>query len=374
MAFSRYNYPIARSAIKEMKGIKFSFGKTSYIGVDVGTTSIKAAEISSVGGKYTLLNYGSIGLTGYLDRPNNVIQTSSLRISDVETAKLLKMLVEKMGLKDKTAVAMLPAFSAFTSLVTIPLMSIKETAQAIPFQARTVIPVSMSEVAIDWISVGEFEDAKGIRMQKIFIIGVPNDNLAVYQSLFKKAGMNLKMAEIEAMSLARSLTKKEDADVLILDIGALSSSITIAGQGMPKYAAQTDFAGNSLTQALTKGLGINIRRAEALKRQRGLSGMGGEYGLSTLMLPFLDVILNEVRRAKAIYEDEYLGKVTKILLIGGGSELPGLKDYMSSQFDIPVEKANPFDKVAFDPRIASIVPLLSGNFSGSIGAGMKESD
>ncbi len=360
--------------IKAISGMKFPLGRTSYIGVDVGTVSIKAAEINSMGEKHSLLNYGSISLTGYLDRPNNVIQTSSLKVSDTETAKILKALVDKMGMKNRAAVAMLPAFSAFTSLVTIPSMSVKETAQAVPFQARTVIPISVSEVAIDWIPVGEYDDEKGSRMQKIFIIGVPNDNLAIYQSLFKKAGLDLKMAEIEAVSLARSLTKKDEGDVLILDIGALSSSITIAGQGLPKYAAQTDFAGNSLTQALSKGLGISIKRAEALKRQRGLMGMGGEYGLSTLMLPFLDVILNEVRRVKTVYEEDYLGKVTKMLLIGGGSELPGLKDYVSKQFDLPVEKANPFSGIVFDSRIASITPSLSTNFSGAIGAGMRKND
>ncbi len=342
------------------------------MGVDVGTTSIKIVELSSSNKHPVLKNYGILESYGHLERLNNAIQTSTLKMLDRETADLLIMLVKQLDLKTVDAVASLPSFTAFMAPLEMPTMSSQETVRAMQYQARQFVPLPISEVALDWIQVGEYTNDKGNRMQRFFLISVPNEQIRKYQRIFKAAGLNLIALEVEDLSLARILTSGDPTLTLVIDIGARSTAIMVAKNGVLKGSGQTDFAGGSLTQAVSGGLNINIRRAEELKKQRGLLGSGGEYELSTLMLPFLDVILSEVKRVREDYEKTYNEKVERIIISGGGANLLGIEKYISDAFNLPATKADPFSKIVYPPQAAPLVSELGPPFSVALGLGIRQ--
>jgi type IV pilus assembly protein PilM len=353
--------------------LKSSFGKESYLGIDIGTASIKAVELGSAEGKPTLKNYGILEGFGHLERINSAIQTSSLKILDKQTAELIKRLLEKIKPDTKNVVASLPAFSAFTSLIEIPVMSKEETSQAMQYQAKTFVPLPLTDVTIDWIPVETYKDAKGIEKQRVFLVSVPNDQIEKYRSIFQTVGLSLRFLEVETLSLARILTSGDPTTSMLVDIGARSTAIGVAAGGLLRYNGQTDFASGALTQAVTKGLGINTRRAEDLKRQKGLTGTGGEYQLSTLMLPYVDVILNEVRRVRDIYEKNYKSSIERIILSGGGANLLGIGEYVSKQMgNLPTVKANPLDNFVYPPELSPFASNLGASLSVALGLGVRQ--
>jgi type IV pilus assembly protein PilM len=355
--------------LKKFKSFKSNFSG-SYVSVDIGTASIKTAVIDKSGGTPVIKNYAILESHGHLDRVNNAIQTSSLKILDTETAEMLKKLFKEMGVSTVNVVASLPAFSVFTSLLEMPSMSSEEMAQAIQFQARSFVPLPLTEITIDWIPVGEYTDDKGTKKQRIFLVAIPNEQIHKYKQIFQLAGLKLTTLEVETLSLARLLTEGDPSDTLIVDIGARSTAIAVAAGGTIKLNAQTDFAGSSLTQAIARGLGINVQRAEDLKRQRGITGTGGEYQISTLMLPYLDVILNEVRRVKDEYEKTYRAKVSRIIFSGGGANLIGIEKYAFDQFRLPVIKAQPFDRIRYTSEISPLINELGAPLSVALGLGL----
>ncbi len=343
----------------------------SCLGIDIGTTSIKITELVQGTDKPVLRNYGILESHGHLERLNDVIQTSSLKIVNEEAVSLLKLLMREFRPKSRTAIVSLPSFSAFTALLDIPLMNREETARAMTYQVKAVIPLPLTEVAIDWLPVGEYEDEVGTKKQHIFLVSVPHEQIKKYQAIFEAAGLTLKVLEIETMSLARILTHGDPTTSLIVDIGARSTAIAVGSNGLLKYSSQTDFSGSSLTQAIAKGLGVNVRRAEELKRQRGLIGAGGEYEVSTLMLPYLDVILSEVRRVKDIYEKSYRAKIERVILSGGGANLIGIDKYVTKQFNLPTVKANPLSRINSPSSITPLVGELGPPLAVSLGLGIK---
>ncbi len=347
-------------------------GLQSYLGVDIGTTSIKMVEILKGRRQPKLQNYGILESYGHLERLNDAIQTSSLKIMEKETANLLKLLLDKLKIKTRQAIASIPAFSAFVSLIEMPTMSEADTAKTVSFQIRQYIPLPASEVAIEWIKVGEREDESGFTKQQIVIISVPNEQVKKYQNIFKLAGLKLRALEMESLSLIRVLIGKDPTPTLIVDIGSRSTNIAAVDQGSLKYNYQTDFAGGSLTQAIAAGININIRRAEELKKQRGLLGAGGEYELSTLTLPFLDAIINEVKRARISYEKNQERKIERVILAGGGANLLGIDKYFEEQINLPIIIGNPFSKIEYPSRIEPVVKELGPSFSVAIGLGIKE--
>lgn len=349
------------------------FSGETYLGVDIGTTSIKVAEIERLKrGPAILKNYGVLETRSYLDRFNEVLQTSSLKLVGAETATYLKLLIEKAGVRTKKVIASLPAFSAFTTLIELPMMPDSDLVKIVRFQARQYIPLTLSAVTIDWIKVGERMDEGGIKKVQVLLISILNEQIDKYKKIFEAAGLKLMAMELEGISLARVLTAGIKEPVLIMDIGARSSSFFIAQDGFLKFVGQTDFAGGSLTQVLASGLSVSPRKAEELKKEGGLlSGRVAEE-LSTIMKPLLDVIINEAKRVKNSYEESYKEPVKRVILTGGGSRLLGMEKYIGSQLGLLMEKGNPFEKVSYPPRIESSVDDLKPVLATAIGLALKE--
>ncbi len=348
------------------------FGSKSFLGIDIGTTSIKIVEITNSNKKPKLQNYGWLETYGYLERLNDALQTSSLKILEKDASKLLQFLISQIKPRTNRVVASLPSFTTFITLLEMPMMPAEDTAKAVVFQARQYIPLPVSEVTIDWLKVGEREDEEGVKKQQILLTSVPNERIRSYRSIFKAAGLKLVALEIESFSLARSLVANDPTSTILVDIGGRSTNIAVIDQGFWRYNGRTDFAGGSLTQAVASSINIDVRRAEELKKRRGLLGTGGEYELSTLMFPYLDVIIEEVRRVKDFYEKEYQGKIERIILAGGGANLLGIENYFTERLKLPTVKGNPFGKINYPPQLEPVVNDLGPCLSVAIGLGIRQ--
>ena len=344
------------------------FGARSVLGVDIGTSSIKVAEMTRRGDALSLLNYGILEVRDYLNHPNRAIQTSSLKISVEETTEALQILLKEMRPKARLAVGAIPAFSAFQTLIDMPLMSPQETAKAVEFQAPQYIPLPVKEVAVDWLKVDEFQTEKREAYQRIFLIGLPKDVLERYKSVCRSAGLRLTALELDGIAIARSLLVSEAEPTLLVDLGALATDIFVIRSGRILYASQTDYGGIHLTQAIARSLGITNARAEELKRRKGLIEGGADAELSTLTMPFLDVIMQEVAHTKDVAERRYGWQIKRAMLVGGGAELLGIDKYFGSQINLPVVKPNPFVHLAYPVSLEPMLLSLSKELPSAIGA------
>ncbi|MEK9180565.1 MAG: type IV pilus assembly protein PilM [Patescibacteria group bacterium] len=346
----------------------------SYLGVDIGTTSIKVVEVKPGKQLPQVINYGFLESSGHLARANQALQTSTLKLFEKEAAELLKLIIHEMKPGATEAFASLPIFSAFTTVLDFPILSPKELSQALIYQAKQYVPQPLSEVALDWLKVGEYEDDKGFKHQQVLLISVPQEQIRKYQKIFKDAGLNLKALEIEGLSLARVFGGNDPTPTVVVDVGSRSTNITFLDRGELRMSMQTDFAGASLTQALASSLEINPLRAEELKKERGISMSGPNFELSTIMLPFLDAIINEVRKAIYRYEIQLksAAKVERVILSGGGANLRGIEKYFEREMGLPVVRATPFVKFEYGSELEPILGELGPVMSVALGLTMRE--
>ncbi len=345
----------------------FNFVKAgSVLGIDIGTTSIKVVEISKKGKQFRLENYSILETKKYLEHSNQAIQTSSLKIVEEETTKLLKIILNEVKPKSRTVLASIPAFSVFITPIDMPLLSLEETTKSVVFQAKQYVPLPVNEVSIDWFKTEEFENPRGGRLQRIFLIGIPNEIIKKYKKIFKAAELRLATLEIESLSLVRALGKL-DAVTMVVDIGAESTNMIVTEKGVLKHSSQTDYGGIHLTKSLSKSLGVSALRAEELKRRRGLLGSGGESELSTLIIPFLDVIIQEARFARGSYERRYSKKVEKLILVGGGANLLGIEKYFGNEIGLTVTAPLTFANFEYNPEIEPAIRGLTRQLSIAVG-------
>jgi type IV pilus assembly protein PilM len=345
----------------------------SYLGVDIGTTSIKVVEVKNGNERPELVNYGILESSGYLARENQALQTSSLKIFESEIVDLLKTVVRGMETSATDVVASLPLFSAFISVLDFPKMEAKEIERAIVYQAKQYVPLPLSEVALDWLKVAEFEDEKGFYHQKILLISVPQEQIKKYQEMFKSVGLSLRALEIESFGLVRVLGS-DPTPTMVIDIGSRSTNVVFLEKGSLVWATQSDYGGASLTQALASSLNINPLRAEELKKERGILGTGPSYELSSIMMPFMDAILNEVKKAQFLYVQQFPSarKIERVVLAGGGANLLGIEAYIERQLGVPATKIAPLSRFAYPLSMEPLVGELNAVLAISLGLGMKE--
>lgn len=350
----------------------FSSGSSSALGVDIGTTSIKVVEVKKGGQKPQVTNYGILESSGYLSRANQALQTSSLKIFEADVVELLKTVVRQMGTGAKNAVASLPPFAVFTTVVDFPQMDPKEVEKAMLYQAKQYVPLPLSEVALDWMKIADYQDDQGFFHQKILLISVPKDQIAKYQRIFKAAGLNLTALEMESVSVAR-IFAADATPTVVVDIGSRSTNIVFMEKGQFLWNAQSDFASASLTQALASSLSINPLRAEELKKERGIVGTGPNYELSTIMMPLLDAIINEVKKAQFTFAQQFpmAAKPERVVLSGGGANLLGIEKYFERECGMPVVKAAPFLQFDYASAVAPLVAELNPVMTVALGLGMK---
>lgn len=343
------------------------FKGRAVLGVDIGTTSIKIAELNQKEERLNLVNYGILEAKEYLNYPNRIIQSSSLKISEENATEILKTLLKETGVKSKIAIGSIPSFAAFTTILEMPVLSPDETQKAVLFQAPQYIPLPISEVAVDWLKIGEYETNGHQRYQRIFLIGIPQETIQKYKNIFRNAGLKLIALEIDGLAIIRSFSGGDNETILFIDLGTETSNLFLASGSNLFYASQTDYGGIYLTQAIARSLGVSVTRAEELKRRRGLLTEGAESELSTLAQPFLDVIIQEVNHAKDTYERRYEKKVARAVLLGGGANLLGIHEYFGKQMNVPVTHPDIFREVSYDLKLEPIVRQLNNELPVAVG-------
>lgn len=349
----------------------FNFLKRNvFLGIDIGTTSIKLVELQKNKEQVELTNYGILEKYGHLERINDAIQTNNFKLLEESTALLLRHLIEKSKAGNKETYMALPSFSGFISLMELPEMPDKEIAKAVNFQAGQYIPVPLQETTLDWQTI---DKANG--RITVLLMAVPTETIKRYVHSAELAKINLKGLELENVAMARLLGKKEKGAVALVDIGGRSTSVSIMDRGALRSSYNVDTAGGDFTQVISSGLGINPLRAEELKRSYGLNLQDrGEVKITNLLMPLLDVIKRETEKTINNYFLSSKRKVEKVILTGGGSNLQGLDDYYSRQLALPVIKGDPFScgLISYNPSLSPIIKEIGPSLTSACAVVFKD--
>ncbi len=352
----------------------------SYLGVDLGATSIKIVELKEEAGRPRLLTYGYTEQSiGY---PEKEFTETPERAID-----LIKKISAKARTVSKQAVAALPSASVFSSVINIPAAPGKDLAEAVRWEAKKIIPLPLEEMILDW-KVLTPEGAVGTgaaslpgspltsaqKTTKILLTAAAKNLVKKYLDIFKGAGLNLVSLETETFALVRALVGVDKSTVIIVDMGAASTAISIIENGVPFLNRSLNVGGINITKEIATSLGIDFNQAEQMKFDVGMSpGAGG--GMSKIVERSLLMLLNEIKYCANIYQNQEGGsgkKIEKIILTGGGALLPNFIDYLSSALNMRVYAGNPWARIIYPEELRPILDEIGPKFSVAIGLAMRE--
>lgn len=344
------------------------------LGIDIGTVSIKIAEIEERGGKTFLTDYAIAELSDRSDSLNNALQSSGLHPLTEELRDFLRAIHSRVRFRTKTARLALPAFIAQTAVIDIAATSKTEKAiaQEVFSVAGNYLPLPATETTFRWADLGVFTGPDGLPHRKILFMAVPTEQVLQYVTVARAAGFTVVDVELENISLARALTTGKDEPILILDIGGRSSTATVAKKGVAYCISQTDFSSDSTTLAVAQALSISPARAESLKRQSAISLGAGSHELSTIVAPIIGAILTEAERTVKKYEEITGEEVKTCVLCGAGSLLTGIEEYVTKELKQTVLRPDALGKlINYPPELQGLLPELNANLSVALGLALS---
>ncbi len=354
--------------------------KQSYLGIDIGTSSIKVVELKSEAGRPKLVTYG------YVEQSSDIIKNDSPQ-SQARLVAMLKQILRQSGVTTDQVVAALPSFAVFTSIISLPPMSEKDLLAAVRWEAKKFVPMPLEEMILDWRVIKEPQKEEHPAAQhgsvvtaaakkktkdlKILLTAAPKNLVRRYVDVFKASELQLASLETESFALERSLIGNDPSPIMIIDIGAVATDISVIVHGIPVLNRSIDVGGETITKSIMNSLTIDQERAEQFKRDFGMATNNGNQQIPKTIEFVVSSIINETRYCINLYQGQGEHGVEKIILSGGSAFLPSLPDYLSRILNLKVFIGDPWARVIYPTELKQALQEVGPRFAVAIGLAMR---
>jgi type IV pilus assembly protein PilM len=359
--------------------IKFPFGSSSKnaLGIDIGTFSIKIVELSRKGERTTLENYGEVttGQIGSSAFRSGLNQgKDSLALSNKEIAQGIQAILLESKMRSKSVTFSLPDFSSFFTSFELPPMTREELPKAINFEAKQHIPLSLSDVVLDWqvIENKNGNETNGQLPNKVILVAVPKEVIIQYQEIGRVCNLTVAALEAEVFGLIRSLIKDPQKAIILVDIGAQSTTINVVENKILRMSHSFDIGGDALTQEVVDSQGVNFWVAEEFKKQQKINPqLSPQQSASQIFISKLDLILAEIEKISQTFYQREGKEIGTVILAGGTSLFPGLKEYFVLKLNKEVIIGDPFANIFCPQILATVLKEVGPSYAIAVGMALR---
>jgi type IV pilus assembly protein PilM len=334
--------------------LKFLTLKPEAFGLDISDLSLKIIKLKKKRDFLSLTSFGEVEI------PPGIISSGEIKNEDT-LAKVIREALKKTRkgkLKTKYVAVSLPEEKTFLQIIQLPRMSAEDLKSAVIYEAENYVPLPIEEVYLDSQIISPVFNH--LDHLDVLIVALPRKIIDPYISALKKAGLIPLILEIESMAIARALIKNEVSPfpVLLIDLGATRTSFIIYSGYSLRFTCSIPVSSLKFTEAICKTLNINPKEAEKLKTKYGVKKENEESKrIFEALIPPLTDLIEQIKKYISYYQThtshEHLppdGKgIAKIFLSGGGANLKGLAEFLSSELKIPVEMGNPWINILPEP-------------------------
>ena len=324
------------------------FGKTKgLVGLDIGSSAIKAVELKS-GGKgtsdYQLLNIGMEPLP-----PEAIVDGAIMDSGAVIDA--IQRLFTSQKIKTNDVATSVSGNAVIVKKISLPQMSPEELAESIHWEAEQYIPFDIQDVALDY----EVIDGGGSGgNMDVLLVAVKKDKISDYTSAITQAGKTCQVVDVDVFALQNCYEINYGIDpgkvVALLNIGASIMNINIIKGGTSIFNRDIAVGGNQYTDAIQKDLNLSFDQAEALKRGERVDGAAPE-NLHPIIQAVSENIALEIQKTFDFFRATSAeDRIDRIFLSVGTAKIQGLRDLLADRFEAGVELLNPFNNVTYNPK------------------------
>jgi len=321
---------------------------SSVVGVDIGTDSIRAVEVTGVGRKPVVVRSLDFAL------PTGAVRSGE--VAEVNTvAESLKQLWSTAKFKSKDVILGVGSPKVLVRDLTVPKLAPRELRASLPAYVQDMLPVPIADALLDFYPTSEGTSDNGPVVNGLLVAAVKESVLANVTAA-QKAGLSV--VGVDLIPFAMTRLQKYAGNVAFVDVGARTTNVVVVSNGVPQFVRIIATGGFDLTQALASRLEISTGQAEQLKLSLGL----GTVGVAPENLPAVQIIrevtaelLNSLRNTLAYYANMHQNEVySGLVLSGGGANLQGFHLALGEITRIPITMVDPFDQLNTGKKLDGI--------------------
>ncbi len=352
-----------------MFDFNFSSSSKKIVGLDIGSSSIKLAEIVNSSHGYVLNQFLQIPL------PKGVIVEGVL--ADAQAlSSTIKELFKKSGLRRRGIATSLSGNSVIIKKVTFSQMEEVELRDLIQDEGGKYLPFdNMDDVNYDFQILGDNEFNPN--QMDVIIVAAKKDIVNSYLDALTSAGLNVMIMDVDSFALETmyevNYQYENDEIVIIVNIGASITNINVIKGGMSIFTRDFTLGGNSITEALQTQYNITFELAEKNK----VECLPDSTELQNSILDFAEPICSEIERSIDYFRSTFGGENIKhVFLSGGSARISGLPETLSQRLNIETEIINPFLNVSYNKKNIDINTLenIRPIAAVAIGLGLRRMD
>jgi type IV pilus assembly protein PilM len=393
------------------------------LGLDIGTSAVKLVELRGRRRRKPVL-------ATYAHARLPVNMTDLRRQGTAERmAVIVREMMKRAQVRAKEVVVTLPSLSVFNTVITLPVMSPRELPKAVELAAQNYVPVPLKDVTLGWSLIGttarslarevrvlrwwqrrkkkqrEEKEVAEITAQKaersvetsnageeqkktrgkdqaqdqtsssrhveIFLTAAPRELVNQYTRLVNMLNLRLVALEVESFPLVRALLKDKRLPTLVVDIGDRATNLSIVEGGYLRLNQSIDVGGDAVTHSLIARLGWTPDKAEEEKKKFGISPTAPP-AVREAMQAAVNSLITRARQFQTLYERNRKISIARVILIGGGSLLPGLREYWQRTVNVPTEIGNPFVRVQAPAELQERLRILGPSYAVAVGLALRE--
>src|SRR6187551_1808117 len=325
------------------------FGKSkSVIGLDIGSSAVKAVELKPAGKGFRVAAYGAEPV------PADAIVDGAIIDAGAVAEAIRNVFEHNKAFKAKEVCASLSGNAVIVKKITLPVMTESELDESIYWEAEQYIPFDIQDVNLDYqiLDAGTGPDSRG--SMEVLLVAAKKEKIGDYTGVIAQAGRTPVIVDVDAFALQNAYEVNYGLSapqvVVLLNAGASAVNINILHGDQSVFTRDISMGGNAYTEAVQKELDLPFETAERLKKGIPVDGATFEDAQPVLRA-VTDSLLLEIQKTFDFYRaSAATDHIDRIVVSGGASRVEGFRDMLHERFGCPVEEFDPFRAVGWDSK------------------------
>jgi type IV pilus assembly protein PilM len=338
------------------------------VGLDIGSSTIKAVELKSAGKGYRVTAFASAPLP-----PDAIVDGAIIDAGAVSDA--IRQVFDAGAFKAKDVCASLSGNAVIVKKITLPVMTATELADSIQWEAEQYIPFDIQDVNLDYqiLDAGTGPNSRG--SMEVLLVAAKKEKIGDYTSVIAQAGRTPVIVDVDAFALQNAYTANygpaSGEVTVLLNAGASAININILQGGQSVFTRDISMGGNAYTEAVQKELDLPFEAADQLKRGIPVDGASFEEAQPVLRAVSENVLLEIEKTFDFFKATAASDQIDRVMVSGGASRVDGFHEMLEEKFNTPVESFDPFRTVSWDTRKLGDSTELASTAAVAVGLALR---
>jgi len=324
--------------------LKVVKGKVLPIGLDLGTTAVKMAQLRLSGEEVELLAAAAAEV------PPDARKGLDARLAFCAPA--IRGLLRSAPFRGRACVLSLPAEATFVQHVKVPRCPPEQLRQAVLQELAGKLPFPADQAEVRYIVAGE-SAGDGQARQEVIVTAAARATLAGYLAMARKAKLDVVGVNVESCAIvecfARLFRRGGDARraILFIDLGQASTQVVLTHGSRIVFARNLDVAGDLFDRAVAETMNISPEEARRMRRTLADADSGDPQAeIRDLLAGPLDRLADELTQCLRYHDSVFRNQaIERAIFLGGQAHDKRLCQAIAQRLNVPAQVGDPLVRV-----------------------------